>query len=105
MTEKEYNTRQTQNYALCPKCLSRIYRNPKDRDNSIIPLINNTQKCSICNNLLLNEDKIFKLILKKIKMLKIEFDTFLIATQINNQTITKNQKEIYKIQIIMEIMT
>ena len=97
MTEKEYNTRQTQNYALCPKCLSRIYRNPKDRDNSIIPLINNTQKCSICNNLLLNEDKIFKLILKKIKMLKIEFDTFLIATQINNQTITKNQKEIYKI--------
>ena len=44
MTEKEYNTRQTQNYALCPKCLSRIYRNPKDRDNSIIPLINNTQK-------------------------------------------------------------
>ena len=29
MTEKEYNTRQTQNYAYVLKCLSRIYRNPK----------------------------------------------------------------------------
>lgn len=97
MTNKEYDTEKTQEYALCPECLSRINRNPKDKKDTTIPLIKNTQKCSICNNLLLHEDKIFNLIDKKIHMLDIEFDTFLVACQINNQTITKNQKKIHKL--------
>lgn len=97
MTDKEYNTEKTRKYALCPECLSRINRNPEDKKNTTIPLIKNTQKCSICNNLLLHEDKIFNLIDKKIHMLDIEFDTFLVACQINNRTITENQKKIHKL--------
>lgn len=97
MTSKEKNTKTGQKYALCHKCMSRLYRNPNDRKNSKIPLITDTQKCSICNNILLNEDKLFNLIQNKIRILGIEFNTFHIACQINNKTMMKNQEEIYKI--------
>ncbi|WP_455645694.1 tRNA pseudouridine(54/55) synthase Pus10 [Methanosphaera sp.] len=94
---EENNNTDENNYVLCPECLSRIYRKPEDKKNSKIPLITDSQKCSICNNLMLNKDKLYNLILKKINLLNIEFDTFLIACQINNQTLIKNQQKINKI--------
>ncbi len=83
-------------YALCHKCFSRIYRKAEYRENAKIPLIKDSQECSLCNNLLLNLDKIFDLINKKIKMLDIEFDNCMVACQINDKDMIKTEKKIHK---------
>lgn len=96
MTSKKNTNKKDNNYVLCPNCFSRIKKNIEKMENPPIQQITGTQKCSMCNNILLHEDKIFNLILKKIKMLDIEFDTFLIACQINNNSMNKNEKAVYK---------
>ena len=83
--------------AVCQKCFDRIYKTPERKRNAKIRIIHDNEKCSICDNLLLHEDKIYQLILKKLHMLKVEFNTFLIACQVTSDTINRNEKNIYKL--------
>lgn len=96
MTNKDKPINKLDECVLCPQCLSRIYRNPEERKKSKIPTITSSQKCSICGNILLHEDKLFNLVNNKIKLLNIEFNTFLVACQISNKTITQNENKIRK---------
>lgn len=84
-------------YHICYKCLSRIIKNPKYRKNLPIDLIKDGQKCSICDNLLFNEDKILELVFKKIKKLDIDFNTFIMACQVNNKQMNANEKKVHEI--------
>lgn len=75
-------------YKLCSRCLARISRKfSKTEEN---------EKCSICDNLLLNEDKIYQLIYNKIHKFGIEFDTFYIACQVNYDKLNIAEKNIHK---------
>lgn len=84
------------NFAICHKCRSRIYKNPKIRQEVDVKLISHHQKCSVCNNLLLNEDKIFSLVRQKIRILGLDFNSFIMACQINSKKILKREKKAYE---------
>lgn len=75
-------------YKLCPICLGRISRK--------FSKIEDDEKCSICDNLLLHEDKIYQLIYNKIHKFKIEFNTFHIACQVNYDKLNIAEKNIHK---------
>lgn len=83
-------------FAICHKCRSRIYKNPKKRQSADVKLIHNNQRCSICDNLLLKEEQIFSLVKHKIRILGLEFDSFIMACQINSKKILKREKKAYK---------
>ncbi len=76
-------------YKLCSKCQARISRKFQQKEDN--------EKCSICDNLLLHEDKIYQLIYNKVHRLNIEFNTFYVACQVNNDELKKAEKEIHKI--------
>ncbi len=83
-------------YYLCSKCLWRVFHTNKyERDD--IKEASSEHKCSICGNLLLHENKLYDLITRKIRMLDIEFNSFIMGCQINNDKIIKNESEISKI--------
>ena len=75
-------------YKLCSKCLSRISRKfSKTLED---------ERCSICDNLLLHEDKIYQVIYNKIRKFNIEFDTFHISCQVNYDELNRAEKTIHK---------
>lgn len=83
-------------FAICHKCRSRIYKNPEKRKAADVRLIRDNQHCSICDNLLLKEEQILSLVKHKIRILDLEFDSFLMACQINGKNILKREKKAYK---------
>ena len=83
-------------FAICHKCRSRIYKNPKKRQNARVKLIENNQHCSICDNLLLREESILSLVKHKLRILKVEFDSFIMACQISDKQLLKREKNAYK---------
>ncbi len=75
-------------YKLCSRCLARISRKfTKTREN---------EKCSICDNLLLHEDKIYRMIYNKIHKFGIEFESFHIACQVSYDELNRAEKIIHK---------
>ncbi|RAP53662.1 MAG: tRNA pseudouridine(54/55) synthase Pus10 [Methanosphaera sp. rholeuAM130] len=83
-------------FAICHKCRSRIYKNPEKRRSADVRLIRDNEHCSICNNLLLMEDAIFALVKHKIRILDVDFDSFIMACQINSKKLLKQEKKAYK---------
>lgn len=97
MTKTE-NRDKNRDYYLCSKCLGRLtYKGNKKIDMTHIHNATDEHKCSICGGLLEHEDKLFELINWKINLLSLEFESFIIACQINSNSMTKNEKEIHKI--------
>ena len=84
------------NFAICHKCRSRIYKNPEKRKNADVKLIRNDERCSICDNLLMKEESILSLVKHKIRILGVEFDSFIMACQITGKNLIKNEKRAYK---------
>ncbi|RAP53680.1 MAG: tRNA pseudouridine(54/55) synthase Pus10 [Methanosphaera sp. rholeuAM130] len=84
-------------YPICPKCLSRIIKNPNYRDNLAVRVIEDGEECRICENLLYKKDKILGLIKNKINILDVEFNSFIIACQINSNKIKDNESYIHNI--------
>lgn len=80
---------QKSEYKLCSRCLARISRK--------FPKTIEGEKCSICDNLLLHEDKIYRMIYNKIHKFGIEFSTFHIACQVNYDDLNKAEKNIHKL--------
>lgn len=89
-------TEYEENFAICHKCRSRIYKNPQRRKQANVRLIKNGEKCSVCNNLLLNEEAILSLVKHKIRILGVDFNSFIMACQINSKKITKQEKKAYQ---------
>ena len=79
---------QKSEYRLCSRCLARISRK--------FPKTIEGEKCSICDNLLLHEDKIYRMIYNKIHKFGIEFNTFHIACQVSYDNLNKAEKNIHK---------
>ncbi|WP_323737027.1 tRNA pseudouridine(54/55) synthase Pus10 [Methanosphaera sp. ISO3-F5] len=75
-------------YKLCSRCLARISRKFQKTEEN--------EKCSICDNLLLHEDKIYQLIYNKIHKFDIEFNTFYIACQVTYDKLNIAEKNIHK---------
>ena len=89
--------RNIDDYPICPKCLSRIIKNPNYRNNLPVRIIEEDETCCICENLLYKKDKLLGLISHKINILSVEFDSFIIACQINSEKIKDNEKYIHEI--------
>lgn len=75
-------------YKLCSTCLARISRK--------YPKIIAGEKCSLCDNLLLHEDKIYQMIYNKIHKFNIEFNTFHISCQVKYEDLNRAEKKIHE---------
>ena len=75
-------------YKLCSRCLARISRK--------FPKTLPDEKCSLCDNLLLHVDLIYKVIYNKIHKFGIEFETFHIACQVNYDELNIAEKRIHE---------
>ena len=81
-------------YYICPVCKQRLLKD-KEIPSEQISLTREHERCNICNNILLNEDKLMTVISNKLRILNIEFDTFLVACQIKSKPLNKKQKAIH----------
>lgn len=84
-------------YLLCHKCKYRIYRKKDLPEDADIRRTRRGEYCSICGNLLLNEDKILSMVKDKIRKLDMEFETFTAACQVNDNGILEAEKDIKEI--------
>ncbi len=96
MVNSQGNNSINKEYYLCSRCLWRVFHTNR-YENPCIHEVDDDHKCSICQNLLLHENKLYNLITRKIRMLDLEFNSFLMGCQVTSKKITANEKSISKI--------